>query len=623
MKDEHKQNTGDSAPEQIDKTNGASSKMRNFSTLHTDVWRVVFENPVLFVILPVVVWFPFDLLAEYVAQASSDDYFSNLRAYHRVSKITGFFIGSWIAAIMMEVLSKRAYGLTMTLGTVIVDGSKHYGRVLGVMFSAGWRVGIATLLLIIPGIYLAIQYALALPVAIFENMSGRDALEKSQDYMTGRGWKLLKYIITGTMIYLPGLFGFFAFLPEEETPLQGALSTMPVNVFGILLLIALVMIYADATGSLELARPVGTPSPNRTQRSTIQEQSENNPSIRIALILSILLFSAGAYKVITAPLFEGEKMTFGNLQHEIYYTKDIDQSEVQKLGEVLIEIGYFDDEVQLALQLTKSNATFDNLYIYIDKEYWMDKDVLEYYKFIEDYLLEIDMARPIRIIMIEETFSGREEMPVRSAYQNLSDSESFKGEEEAIRDYNKAIELDPNNVDAYGNRGDAYVKLGKYEEAIRDYNKAIELDPKSKWAYHRLGWTYMEMELLDKSITAYKKSIELDMSFSASYGNLGWVYYLKGDYQKCIEYSEEAVSLDSTALYAKYNIALSYLCLGQIEKAKRLYAETKQYNLSLEGEIRQGAIDDLKELIEKDNMAKEARMILIEIFSLRNEELEF
>ena len=48
----------------------------------------------------------------------------------------------------------------------------------------------------------------------------------------------------------------------------------------------------------------------------------------------------------------------------------------------------------------------------------------------------------------------------------------------AIRDYTKAIELDPKFVDAYNNRGLSYDNKKEYDSAIRDYTKAIELDPK-------------------------------------------------------------------------------------------------------------------------------------------------
>ena len=49
--------------------------------------------------------------------------------------------------------------------------------------------------------------------------------------------------------------------------------------------------------------------------------------------------------------------------------------------------------------------------------------------------------------------------------------------EEAIKDYTKAIELDPKDAEAYNNRGTEFSSLGKSEEAIKDYTKAIELNP--------------------------------------------------------------------------------------------------------------------------------------------------
>jgi len=45
---------------------------------------------------------------------------------------------------------------------------------------------------------------------------------------------------------------------------------------------------------------------------------------------------------------------------------------------------------------------------------------------------------------------------------------------DAIKDYNKAIELDPKYAEAYYNRGVVKAKLRDRWEAIQDYNKAID-----------------------------------------------------------------------------------------------------------------------------------------------------
>ena len=49
--------------------------------------------------------------------------------------------------------------------------------------------------------------------------------------------------------------------------------------------------------------------------------------------------------------------------------------------------------------------------------------------------------------------------------------------DEAIAEYNKAIEADPNNFLAYNYRGEAYKVMGEYDLATADFNKAIELNP--------------------------------------------------------------------------------------------------------------------------------------------------
>ncbi|QLH44216.1 MAG: tetratricopeptide repeat protein [Bacteroidota bacterium] len=56
--------------------------------------------------------------------------------------------------------------------------------------------------------------------------------------------------------------------------------------------------------------------------------------------------------------------------------------------------------------------------------------------------------------------------------------------EDAIRDYSKGIELNPNNFNFYNNRGLAYGNLGQWDKAIMDLNKVIELDRKINLHIH-------------------------------------------------------------------------------------------------------------------------------------------
>jgi tetratricopeptide (TPR) repeat protein len=47
--------------------------------------------------------------------------------------------------------------------------------------------------------------------------------------------------------------------------------------------------------------------------------------------------------------------------------------------------------------------------------------------------------------------------------------------EDAIKDYEQSIKLDPNNDTAYNNRADLYNYLGEYDKAIQDCCSTISL----------------------------------------------------------------------------------------------------------------------------------------------------
>ena len=57
----------------------------------------------------------------------------------------------------------------------------------------------------------------------------------------------------------------------------------------------------------------------------------------------------------------------------------------------------------------------------------------------------------------------------RSALDDLNKSD------EAIKAYDKAIEINPRNAYGWSNKGDVLVKLGKSDEAIKAYDKATEI----------------------------------------------------------------------------------------------------------------------------------------------------
>ncbi|MBF0542694.1 MAG: tetratricopeptide repeat protein [Nitrospirae bacterium] len=68
----------------------------------------------------------------------------------------------------------------------------------------------------------------------------------------------------------------------------------------------------------------------------------------------------------------------------------------------------------------------------------------------------------------------------------------------------KTIDLPLQTAADYYNRGDSYFKSKDYQQAIKDYNKAIELNPKYAKAYYSRGCAYSILGNVQQAISDYK-----------------------------------------------------------------------------------------------------------------------
>lgn len=99
--------------------------------------------------------------------------------------------------------------------------------------------------------------------------------------------------------------------------------------------------------------------------------------------------------------------------------------------------------------------------------------------------------------------------------------------DQAIIEFNKAIEINPKYADTFNRRGLVYSNLKKYEQAINDYTAAIQLNPKYTDAYNNRGVVYFELDQSDKAISDYTKAIEIDPKYAKAYHNRGLTYVVK------------------------------------------------------------------------------------------------
>ena len=101
--------------------------------------------------------------------------------------------------------------------------------------------------------------------------------------------------------------------------------------------------------------------------------------------------------------------------------------------------------------------------------------------------------------------------------------------EEAIKDYDEAITINPQLAEAYYNRGYAKGMLERYEEAIKDFDKAITINPQYAKAYYNRGYAKDALERYEEAIKDFDKAITINPQLAEAYYNRGLAKRAIGD----------------------------------------------------------------------------------------------
>jgi len=141
-------------------------------------------------------------------------------------------------------------------------------------------------------------------------------------------------------------------------------------------------------------------------------------------------------------------------------------------------------------------------------------------------------------------------------------------EEEAISNYNRALDFDPTVTWTYILRGNAYRWLGEYQKAIKDFDHALELNPKNAWAYAERAVAYLERAEYERALEDCNRALELDPKDGWVYICRSMVYRDLGDYQRAIEDCNRALELDpKQASRAYFQRGLNFMELKDYRRA--------------------------------------------------------
>ena len=148
----------------------------------------------------------------------------------------------------------------------------------------------------------------------------------------------------------------------------------------------------------------------------------------------------------------------------------------------------------------------------------------------------------------------------------------------AIVCYQKVMELEPDNAEAYLNLGNIYKNEKKYDDAICCYDKAIKLNPKKADSYYNMGLVFYLKGDLDKAIESYHKAISLNNDFREAHFNLGLTYYYKCEFKKSLSHYQRVLEINPDDQDIYINLGNLYKQMKQLELAVQCYNKALELN---------------------------------------------
>ena len=213
-----------------------------------------------------------------------------------------------------------------------------------------------------------------------------------------------------------------------------------------------------------------------------------------------------------------------------------------------------------------------------------NKELEESKKQAEDALREVER---IKHELESVRANSKKQNEYNVAIKELSSADWFdkgsaldraKNYKDAVEAFNKSIELNPQNANAYGNRGVAHYKLGDNQQAINDYDKAIELNPQNAVAYYNRGAAYYALGNNQQAIRDRNEAIDLNPQYAEAYSNRGAAHYVLGNNLQAIKDYNKAIALNPRHAIAYYNRGTAYCQMCDNQRAIKDFNKVIELN---------------------------------------------
>lgn len=160
--------------------------------------------------------------------------------------------------------------------------------------------------------------------------------------------------------------------------------------------------------------------------------------------------------------------------------------------------------------------------------------------------------------------------------------------DEAIKEYQLALQLSPNQPELHEALGEFYLDNHHDGEAEKELQTALSEDPSRTKALYLLGRLYVMNRENEKAVPYLERALRLQPNLNEASGLLGTAYVRMGKYSEAVPKLEKASALDHFG-NLHYQLFLAYRKLGENEQAQKALARSQ--------ELRRGSLERDQALI--------------------------
>ena len=150
--------------------------------------------------------------------------------------------------------------------------------------------------------------------------------------------------------------------------------------------------------------------------------------------------------------------------------------------------------------------------------------------------------------------------------------------EEAIREYQASVHINPALAAAHYNLGLVYGQQGRLDEAIRELQTALRINPADAEAHTSLGVAYGQQGRRDEEIREYQAALRINPALAEAHGNLGAAYAQQGRGGEAIREFQAALHINPDYAAAHRNLGVAYAEQGRLDEAIREYQAALRIN---------------------------------------------